>query len=64
MSNRGIVSNLSCPKKTSSIFESIPGWSHTIKNDTDKKAVILVWSNEVFKKNKPDTYKYKINVND
>jgi len=51
-------------EKTSSIFESIPGWSHTIKNDTDKKAVILVWSNEVFKKNKPDTYKYKINVND
>ena len=48
--------------KTSSVFESIPGWSHVIKNNSNKKVVILVWSNEVFKKEKPDTYKYRINV--
>ena len=58
--NKSYMFNAS--EKTSSIFESMPGWAHTIKNNSNEKAVILVWSNEVFKKEKPDTYKYKINV--
>ena len=54
--------NFVASEKTPSVFESIPGWSHVIKNNSNKKAVILVWSNEVFNKEKSDTYRYKINV--
>ncbi len=58
--NKNLIFNSS--EKTSSVFESIPGWSHVIKNNSNKKAVILLWSNEVFNNEKSDTYKYKINV--
>lgn len=54
--------NFVSSEKTPSVFESIPGCSHVIKNNSNKKAVILVWSNEVFNKEKSDTYRYKINV--
>ena len=54
--------NFVASEKTPLVFESIPGCSHVIKNNSNKKAVILVWSNEVFYKEKSDTYRYKINV--
>tara|TARA_Y200000002_G_scaffold344558_1_gene317845 strand:- start:656 stop:1750 length:1095 start_codon:yes stop_codon:yes gene_type:complete len=42
------------------IYSTIPGWSHKIKNVTKKKLIILIWSNEVYNKNKPDTIKWII----
>ena len=60
--NNNTIHSFETSEKNNRIFESIPGWAHVIKNNTNKKAIILVWSNEVFKKEKPDTYKYKIDV--
>jgi UDP-2-acetamido-2,6-beta-L-arabino-hexul-4-ose reductase len=37
------------------IVESIPGWSHDVTNTGDEELVVLLWANEVFNPNKPDT---------
>lgn len=40
------------------IIETIPGWAHKIKNVGSSNLILLIWSNEVYDKLKPDTYKY------
>ena len=40
------------------IIESIPGYSHSIKNISNEKSIILIWCNEVYDKNSPDTYEF------
>ena len=42
------------------IYSTIPGWSHKIVNRSKKKLIILIWANEVYNRNKPDTIKWKI----
>ncbi|WP_075484407.1 NAD-dependent epimerase/dehydratase family protein [Candidatus Pelagibacter communis] len=46
--------------KKPKIFITKPGYAHNIINTGNKDAKFIVWSNELFDKNKPDTYKYKI----
>ena len=42
--------------KNLKLFHSIPGWTHTIKNVGNNEIVGIVWANEIFNKNKADTY--------
>jgi UDP-2-acetamido-2,6-beta-L-arabino-hexul-4-ose reductase len=42
--------------KKMKIVEMIPGYTHNIKNVGGKDMVLLLWANEVFDKNNPDTY--------
>lgn len=37
------------------VTESVPGWSHKFVNNNEKEAVVLVWANEPFDSQKPDT---------
>ncbi len=37
------------------VIESIPGWTHYIKNVGNDDLIVLLWSNEVFNVKKPDT---------
>ncbi len=37
------------------VVETIPGWAHEIINIGTQDLVVLVWSNEIFDPNKPDT---------
>ena len=46
-------------KKT--IIETIPGWAHNIKNTGKKDLICILWSNEIYNENKPDTVYLKIN---
>ena len=46
-------------KNTSRVIFTLPGWSHKIKNIGNETAIFAVWSNEIFDRNKPDTYYYK-----
>ena len=46
--------------KKPEVFLTKPGYAHNIENIGNKDAKFIVWSNEIFDKNKPDTYKYKI----
>ena len=43
------------------IVETIPGWAHNIENIGESEMLVILWANEVFNKEKPDTYTYLIN---
>ena len=45
---------------TPQVVETVPGWSHDIRNLGDSEMIVLLWSNEVFDPEKPDTYKSDI----
>lgn len=37
------------------VVETIPGWAHDIANSGEGELVVLLWANEIFDRNKPDT---------
>ncbi len=37
------------------IVETIPGWAHDITNIGDDELVVMLWANEIFDQQKPDT---------
>jgi UDP-2-acetamido-2,6-beta-L-arabino-hexul-4-ose reductase len=41
--------------ETPEIVETIPGWVHDITNISEEELVVMLWANEVFDENKPDT---------
>ncbi len=38
------------------IVETIPGWTHDITNVGDSEMIVMLWANEIFDREKPDTY--------
>lgn len=42
------------------VVETIPGWSHDITNIGDDELVVMLWANEIFDRQKPDTINFKI----
>jgi UDP-2-acetamido-2,6-beta-L-arabino-hexul-4-ose reductase len=46
--------------RTPEIIETIPGWIHDITNIGNDELVVLLWANEVFNQNKPDTFNKEI----
>lgn len=38
------------------VVEMIPGYTHDISNIGDNEMILLLWANEVFDRDKPDTY--------
>ncbi|WP_433587258.1 UDP-2-acetamido-2,6-beta-L-arabino-hexul-4-ose reductase [Providencia alcalifaciens] len=42
------------------IVETIPGWSHDITNISNEEMVVMLWANEIFDRNIPDTYSYPL----
>jgi UDP-2-acetamido-2,6-beta-L-arabino-hexul-4-ose reductase len=41
---------------TPQVVETIPGWTHDITNIGDVEMVVMLWANEVFDRERPDTY--------
>jgi UDP-2-acetamido-2,6-beta-L-arabino-hexul-4-ose reductase len=37
------------------VVESVPGWTHNITNVGDEEMIVMIWANEIFDQNKPDT---------
>lgn len=37
------------------VVETIPGWSHDITNTSDEEMIVLLWANEIFDRQRPDT---------
>tara|TARA_B100000780_G_scaffold276155_2_gene244203 strand:+ start:1269 stop:2372 length:1104 start_codon:yes stop_codon:yes gene_type:complete len=37
------------------VVESIPGWAHNIKNVGEDELIVMLWANEIFDKDQPDT---------
>lgn len=42
------------------VVDTIPGWSHDITNVGDDEMVVMLWANENFDKQKPDTVASKV----
>jgi UDP-2-acetamido-2,6-beta-L-arabino-hexul-4-ose reductase len=42
--------------KTMEVVEMIPGYTHNITNIGDEEMILLLWANEIFEQEKPDTY--------
>ena len=42
------------------VVDTIPGWSHDITNVGEEDMIVMIWANEIFNKDKPDTIAYKI----
>tara|TARA_B100000575_G_C23117242_1_gene645996 strand:+ start:732 stop:1835 length:1104 start_codon:yes stop_codon:yes gene_type:complete len=51
----GEVHELTISGKNTKIVETIPGWVHEISNIGDDELFVMLWANEIFDKNKPDT---------
>jgi UDP-2-acetamido-2,6-beta-L-arabino-hexul-4-ose reductase len=43
------------------IVESIPGWVHDITNTGNDELIVMIWANEIFDHNKPDTVYAEVN---
>jgi UDP-2-acetamido-2,6-beta-L-arabino-hexul-4-ose reductase len=42
------------------IVETIPGWSHDITNVGGEEMIVMLWANEIFDRNRPDTIASKV----
>lgn len=38
------------------IVETVPGWTHDITNISDDEMIVMLWANEVFDRQRPDTF--------
>ena len=38
------------------IVETVPGWTHDITNVGDDEMIVMLWANEIFDRENPDTY--------
>jgi len=61
---RHIISNESYEIITSSkelkIVETVPGWSHDITNIGTEEIIVMLWANEIFDPDNPDTIAHKV----
>ncbi|CAA6807557.1 MAG: Nucleoside-diphosphate-sugar epimerases [uncultured Sulfurovum sp.] len=46
--------------KKMEVVEMIPGYTHNIKNTSDEVMILLIWANEVYNHDKPDTNYLKV----
>ena len=37
------------------IVETVPGWTHDITNSGDEELIVMLWANEIFDRQRPDT---------
>ena len=42
------------------IVETVPGWTHNVTNIGEDELVVLVWANEIFDRQQPDTIAQKV----
>ncbi len=43
------------------IVETVPGWTHDITNVGDEEMIVMLWANEIFDRDHPDTYARPVN---
>ncbi len=61
---RNIVTNethkLIANGESPQLVQTFPGWAHNIKNIGDDELIVMLWANEVFDTENPDTITYKV----
>jgi UDP-2-acetamido-2,6-beta-L-arabino-hexul-4-ose reductase len=43
------------------IVETVPGWTHDITNIGQDEMIVMLWANEIFDRERPDTYARPVN---
>jgi len=43
------------------VVDTVPGWSHDITNIGETELVVMLWANEIFDRDRPDTYAMILN---
>lgn len=56
----GEVHELSVSADIPEVVETIPGWAHDITNIGQEEMMVMLWSNEIFDRQRPDTIKYQL----
>ena len=44
------------------MVETVPGWTHDVTNVGDEELLCMLWANEIFDRDKPDTYHALVNA--
>lgn len=44
------------------IVETVPGWTHNITNIGDDEIIVMLWANEIFDRERPDTIGMKVGI--
>lgn len=52
----GETHELSTEGNRAEVVETVPGWSHDITNIGSDEMIVMLWANEVFDRQNPDTY--------
>jgi UDP-2-acetamido-2,6-beta-L-arabino-hexul-4-ose reductase len=42
------------------VVETVPGWTHDITNVGEGEMIVMLWANEIFDRNRPDTFAYPL----
>ena len=50
----GETSDITVSSDKPQVVDSIPGWVHDITNIGDTEAIIMLWANEIFDRQRPD----------
>jgi UDP-2-acetamido-2,6-beta-L-arabino-hexul-4-ose reductase len=45
---------------TPQVVDTVPGWSHDITNVGDTEMIVMLWANEIFDRQHPDTIAHKV----
>jgi UDP-2-acetamido-2,6-beta-L-arabino-hexul-4-ose reductase len=52
----GEVHELHTRAEQPQVVETVPGWTHDITNTGAQEMVVMLWANEIFDRERPDTY--------
>lgn len=44
------------------VVETVPGWTHDITNVGEDEMIVMLWANEIFDRERPDTYAMPLGV--
>lgn len=58
--NTGENYTLETAAEESRVVETVPGWSHDITNISDDQLICMLWANESFERERPDTIAYPL----
>ena len=58
--NTGVISELKTSDQKTEIVDTIPGSAHNITNIGTDELIVMLWANEIFDPENPDTYVSKV----
>jgi UDP-2-acetamido-2,6-beta-L-arabino-hexul-4-ose reductase len=56
----GEVHHITTSGDKAQIVETVPGWTHNITNIGDDLMIVMLWANEIFDRDRPDTISMKV----